>query len=230
MGVKYPAMSAQLVGSGKRLVEVVQDYDRREEDGEKNAVERSFFSREIFKRVTVDRCPATLLPDVDDVWSLKPEKPKVIEMFGKEVPEPRFSVNFGKAYSYSGAFHPERAVPNQIQPLMEYARNTFKAPFNSVLVNFYADGKQYIGRHSDDEKALDANYPIVAVTLGNARRTMRFTPKKPGDGPKCKFDVEVGSGTAVAMLPGCQRLLKHEVLPRRRCRERRVNLSFRVVV
>ena len=32
--------------------------------------------------------------------------------------------------------------------------NLFKVNFNGILVNRYADGKDYIGSHSDDEKNL----------------------------------------------------------------------------
>ena len=45
----------------------------------------------------------------------------------------------------------------------------FKIDFNSVLVNYYRDGKDSMGWHSDDEKELGPNPTIASISFGSER-------------------------------------------------------------
>jgi alkylated DNA repair dioxygenase AlkB len=50
-------------------------------------------------------------------------------------------------------------------------------PFNSVLINYYRDGKDRVAWHSDNEKELGINPMIASVSLG-AERKFKLRHKK----------------------------------------------------
>lgn len=77
-------------------------------------------------------------------------------------------------YSYSGITNPAIELPKALQQVaqkivMFLKEQGFEAQFNSVLINYYRDGKDKIGMHGDDETQLGA-FPIIAsVSLGDSR-------------------------------------------------------------
>ncbi|MEK9648758.1 MAG: alpha-ketoglutarate-dependent dioxygenase AlkB, partial [Gammaproteobacteria bacterium] len=74
------------------------------------------------------------------------------------------------AYAYSGlALSPNPWTPIllELKILVEKAADTH---FNSVLLNYYRDGKDSVAWHSDDEKELGENPVIASLSLGITRR------------------------------------------------------------
>ena len=47
-----------------------------------------------------------------------------------------------------------------------------RVTFNSVLINYYRDGKDRVAWHSDDEKELGQNPVIGSVSLGAERKSL----------------------------------------------------------
>ncbi|WP_338790432.1 alpha-ketoglutarate-dependent dioxygenase AlkB [Bernardetia sp. MNP-M8] len=102
-----------------------------------------------------------------------------IKIFGKLLFEPRFSAWYGDeeaAYSYSGL----KLKPNPWNEKLLFIKSkieklitleeTKKIKFNSVLLNWYRDGQDSMGWHSDNEKELGQNPVIASVNFGVPRR------------------------------------------------------------
>jgi alkylated DNA repair dioxygenase AlkB len=110
-------------------------------------------------------------------------------MFGQMRSEPRLTAWYGDegcSYTYSGMKH----EPLPWTPLLTEMRQALfelvDFDFNSVLLNFYRNGYDSIGFHSDDEKELGPNPTIASISFGGTR--------------KFEFRKKVGAGHASVML------------------------------
>ena len=78
---------------------------------------------------------------------------------------------------------------------------------NSVLVNYYRDGKDSMGWHSDDEKELGINPIIASISLGSSRKfKMKHNTNKNDDS---KIDVTLDHGSLLVMKGATQHFWKH---------------------
>ena len=80
-----------------------------------------------------------------------------IRLFGREVDSPRRSCWIGDpdaAYTYSGTRFLPRPWPAALRPVRERLARELGVDFNSVLANFYRDGRDYMGWHGDAEAEL----------------------------------------------------------------------------
>lgn len=179
-----------------------------------------------------------LLRELEKTEFLSPEE-SAIHIHGKVIPIPRLQIGYGAneglAYSFSGVDVYAKKWPIFIEKLaillhkyliQEKVIGKNSSPPNYVLVNKYVDGKHYIGWHSDKERDLDKNYPIVSLSLG-ARRDfcMRLIEDK-----KHKRIVSLGNGDLVVMMAGMQQIWQHSVPKRKKVDSPRYNLTFRWVV
>lgn len=100
--------------------------------------------------------------------------------------------------------------------------------YNSVLINFYKDGKTALSAHSDDDKWLGSDFNVPSLSFG-ARRDIIFRGKKETEaaGKSVKLDMESGSLT-VMKKSSTQRLWTHEI-PVRAKKSWRINMTFRNV-
>src|ERR1700722_11090128 len=74
---------------------------------------------------------------------------------GKQYPQPRLTAWFaepGMAYSYSGITQVVQDWTKDRLALKEKVEATTGAEYNSVLLNYYRNGKDSVGLHADDEK------------------------------------------------------------------------------
>ncbi|WP_170843603.1 alpha-ketoglutarate-dependent dioxygenase AlkB [Luteibacter sp. UNCMF331Sha3.1] len=148
-----------------------------------------------------------------------------IRMFGRVVDSPRLSAwmgDEGAVYRYSGTrFVPHPWIP-ELLALRDRVAAACGVPFNSVLANLYRDGADRMGWHSDDEPELGAQPVIASVSLG-AERTFRFRAKAGGE----PTAIALTHGSLLTMAGDTQRLYKHELPPRKRVSDPRINLTFR---
>ena len=159
--------------------------------------------------------------DMDLMWALHPELPAQVVIHGRLLDTPRFSQSFGRDYAFSGVSHSALPVPPEIAPFLEWCNDLGLGRFDQILVNWYADGRHYIGAHSDDERQLRPGSPIVTVSLG-ATRTFRIR-----HGKIILRNVPVSHGKVLAMCGLFQRELKHEVPKTAKVHARRISLAFR---
>lgn len=170
-------------------------------------------------------------------WALHPIEHKVIKMFGKDTPIPRYQQAYGKSYAFSGIV--SEAIPatpviqalfDELNALLPTTTPSTAAPamvFNSCLCNWY-EPHHYIGAHSDDTRQLVPYSPVASISWG-ATRTFLLTPReKTAKGLKTR-ELSLMNGDLVFMGGRCQETHKHEILKLRKGQlgGNRINFSIR---
>lgn len=154
-------------------------------------------------------------------------------VFGKECMTPRLHAAFGSVdYKFSGGTVAAEPWPPSLLYLKEkvenlvaehYSKEIGDEAFNFVLCNWYRDGRDNIGYHSDDEAGIRLPL-IVSVSLG-ATRDFLLKHKENKETTK----VALKSGSVLVMAGDTQRNYKHSVPKRAGVTEPRLNLTFRVM-
>lgn len=152
-----------------------------------------------------------------------------IFMFGRKVKIPRLSSWYGDSdanYSYSGLQLSPNKWTEELIEIKTLAENKFKQIYNSVLLNFYRDGNDSMGWHSDDEKELGVNPVIASVSLGGERR---FLIRERKD-HKNKREIILKNGSLLIMKSGFQSKFQHSIPKTKKKVGERINLTFRKIV
>lgn len=127
-----------------------------------------------------------------------------------------------------------RPIPQCLDELRKITEGTTGETFNFCLVNYYADGKDSISYHSDDERFLGPNPAIASFSLGAKRDfLMKHKPIPPKEGvvveePKA-LKLPLGSGDMILMRGRTQSNWLHSI-PKRAGGEAgkgRINITFR---
>ena len=152
-------------------------------------------------------------------------KAEHIKLFGRQVPQPRLTAWHGEAaYTYSGL----RLEPLPFTPLQAEIKAAVEAAsgrhFNSVLLNYYRDGADSMGMHSDDEPELGPNPAIASVSFG-AVRTFILRHKR----TKHTLKVDLTSGSLLLMAGATQHHWQHGINKSGRSMGPRINLTFRYI-
>ncbi|MCP9785331.1 alpha-ketoglutarate-dependent dioxygenase AlkB family protein [Cyanobium sp. N5-Cardenillas] len=158
-----------------------------------------------------------------------PWKQESITVYGRRHAMPRLTcwmADPGCGYRYSG-------LENAIEPWTPLAAAIRRRigvaaaqEFNSLLLNYYRDGRDAMGWHADDEPELDPDAAIASLSLG-ASRTLRFRPRQRDTAPT--LAVELGHGDLLLMDPPTQRHWQHGLPRRLKVASPRLNLTFRRV-
>jgi alkylated DNA repair dioxygenase AlkB len=151
-----------------------------------------------------------------------------IQLFGKYIDQPRKTCALGiENYSYSGLTIKGSPIPEIfdriIDRLMRYLPEGHPRP-NVILCNYYEDGRQYIGAHSDKEDFLVPGSCISGLSLGATRR-FDIIPKKKGE--EEKVSQYLTNGSMIIMGKGTQENYKHTIPKELKVKEGRINLTFR---
>ena len=97
-----------------------------------------------------------------------PWESMMIKMFGKNLKIPRLQCWIGDEgcdYKYSGKMLNRQNWNKELMIIREKIFQETKIDFNSVLANYYRDGKDSMGWHSDDEKELGPNPTIASISF-----------------------------------------------------------------
>ncbi|WP_414589767.1 alpha-ketoglutarate-dependent dioxygenase AlkB family protein [Scytonema sp. PCC 10023] len=127
-----------------------------------------------------------------------------IKMMGKWLDLPRLETMCGEPgikYTYSGSVeliahpwtHELTLLKDKVEALTGYS-------FQVVIGNYYQNGADYIGWHSDNEPSMGANAPIASISLGAMRK---FQIRQKAKGSKI-YDYWLENGSLLLMHPGCQ--------------------------
>lgn len=152
-----------------------------------------------------------------------------LTMFGREVPVPRqvaFIADSGVCYRYSGKDHLGSGWPDWLLAIKEEAESLAHQPFNAVLLNRYQDGDEYMGWHADDEKTLGPA-PVVAMLSLGAMRPFLFRLKA---NHSIKHSVELRNASWLIMSASTQVMWQHSLPVRKRIKEERISLTFRLLL
>jgi len=204
-----------------------------------------FYSPNFFNKKISDRCVEYFLEndrydiyttnwkelDLQEFFKINFEnilwKQDFINLYGKK-PLPRLTSWYGdegKSYSYSGI----KSEPNTWNTGLLYLKREIEkvaeVEFNSVLLNWYRNGEDYMNWHADDEKELGQNPTIASVNFGETRD---FILRNNHD-ENLKIKIPLSHGTLLIMKGELQHFWKHAVPKRMNIKNSRFNLTFRVI-
>jgi alkylated DNA repair dioxygenase AlkB len=206
---------------------------------------RLFYSAQFFDRRSSDRCLDYMLANDTTDWrkahwreyqheALSQVKFKHIDwqhdkifIYGQYRYQPRYTAWHGDSdaeYSYSG-IHLE---PKPWNPCLEFIRERIQHVandrFNAVLLNWYRDGEDAMGWHSDNEKELGSKPTIASVSFG-AERDFHLR----SNDRRWKLSIPLEHGSLLLMQGEMQQHWQHALPKRLRIKESRVNLTFRQI-
>ena len=148
-------------------------------------------------------------------------------IFGKHYITRRKTAWYGdRPFNYTYSKIKRTALPwtNELLEIKHIVENNESTKFNSCLLNFYHDGDDGMGWHSDNEKELKKNSVIASISLG-AERKFSFKHKK----NKEKIDLILGNGSLLVMKEQIQNHWMHQLPKSKKVREPRINLTFRTI-
>ena len=153
-----------------------------------------------------------------------------IRFYGKESLVPRLESwhgDEGMSYTYSGIKMDAKPWTKNLLMIKESIEPIAKTTFNSVLINYYRDGKDRVAWHSDDEKELGKNPVIASVSLG-AERKFKLRHKKYKEN-QLQHEVFLQNGSLLLMSGSTQHHWLHEIPRTAKPIGPRINLTFRVI-
>lgn len=177
------------------------------------------------------------------LWAEHPEEHGKVIVYGKTYDVPRWQQNYGLGYYFAGLMHEALPIRNTyVKKLLDYinaltyektlltsAQLEKGVKFNQVLVNWYADGNHYIGKHSDDETQLIKNTPIFTVSFGQERDFVIESKKNKKGHQVYRQVVKVKNNSLLIMGGEMQRYYLHSV-PKRsanKVKKPRISITFR---
>ncbi|WP_395344900.1 alpha-ketoglutarate-dependent dioxygenase AlkB family protein [Ningiella sp. W23] len=150
-----------------------------------------------------------------------------IQMFGKSCKVPRLQAWYGDEgsdYAYSGLSMSPLPWESKLKELKKYCELSCQTQFNSVLANYYRDGSDSMGMHSDNEPELGAQPVIASVSLGELRN---FDFKHIKTKQKQRLLLEHGS--LLIMRGDTQRYWHHGINKSKKLLGPRLNFTFRQI-
>jgi len=147
---------------------------------------------------------------------------------GRRFLMPRFQTWYadpGIRYNFSYDLHRQRDWTPALYQLKQAAESRCNDKFNSVLINWYRDGYDWVDWHSDNERELGGHPVIASVSLGATRQFLYRDKYLP-----CSQSVELRSNSLLIMNPDFQKYWQHSIPLQREIIEPRINLTFRHVV
>uniref|UniRef100_A0A6B2LF18 Fe2OG dioxygenase domain-containing protein n=1 Tax=Arcella intermedia TaxID=1963864 RepID=A0A6B2LF18_9EUKA len=146
-------------------------------------------------------------------------------MFGKSIPTPRLLSCVAESdISDSYTVTPWYPFTPQLNDLKAKLEKFCKCHFKYAQINYYRDGKDYIGFHSDSE--VKEGEFIASISLGQTRRfVLRHKKWKENCSDKEEFSLK--SGSLLLMKGDTQKYWKHSVPKQLKITEGRINLTFR---
>lgn len=146
-------------------------------------------------------------------------------MFGKRIITRRMTAWYGDQpwpYTYSKVTRKALQWNDLLLEIKEKVEQESGTNFNSCLLNFYHDGDDGMGWHSDNEKTLIRNAPIASLSLG-ATRKFAFKHRETSE----KVEIMLENGSLLLMLDETQQHWVHTLLKSKKVQNPRVNLTFR---
>jgi len=170
---------------------------------------------------TADRWLAALLAETP--W----EQP-LLQLHGRSYPVPRLLAWYGDreaSYRYSGLTHQPLPWTPLLTEIRRQVESAVGQRLNGVLLNYYRDGQDSMGWHSDDEAELGCNPLLASLSLGGTRR---FDLRRKGQ-TRIEHSLALGHGSLLVMSGPTQHYWQHQVAKTRHACTPRLNLTFRLI-
>ncbi len=150
-----------------------------------------------------------------------------ISVYGKEVNIPRLTAWYGnndKVYSFSGITLQPLKWTETLLSIKHKVENLVNIEFNSVLLNYYRNGKDSISWHTDAEKELGLNPVIASVSFGSPRKfQLRHINTHE------KLELNLTHGSLIIMQGELQHYWQHRIPKTKLPVKERINLTFRII-
>ena len=157
-----------------------------------------------------------------------PWESMIIKMFGKDTKIPRLQCWIGDEgceYRYSGKQLNRQIWSQDLIMIRKKIYEELNIDFNSVLANYYRDGKDSMGWHSDDEKELGPNPTIASISFGS-ERDLVFRNKI----SKETLAIPQTNGSLILIDGETQKNWQHSIKKTQKLIGPRINLTFRNII
>ena len=182
------------------------------------SLEKSFLNVYQYKnKLLVKSC-------IEDIKNKLIERPQ-IKVYGKICYQNRsigFFSNESIGYNYSKQVIKSQKLTSNLNELLNSINVIFDSDFNSILINYYKDGNDYIGNHSDDESCLDKN-GVVALSYGAVRK-FRIKDKIT---KKTVVDIPTEDYSIIHMGGEFQKEFTHSIPIQKKIKDERWSFTFR---
>jgi alkylated DNA repair dioxygenase AlkB len=172
--------------------------------------------------------------DLADKWlselsAQTPWSQPQIKLYGRSIAVPRLVAWYGDAdalYRYSGLTHEPLLWTPLLADIRQRVQQQVGQPLNGALLNFYRDGQDAMGWHSDDERELGQQPLVVSLNLGATRR---FDFRRKGTS-RIAHSIALEHGSLLVMSGPTQHYWQHQIARTRKVRAPRLNLTFRQII
>lgn len=157
-----------------------------------------------------------------------PWRQPIVTLYGRQIASPRLSAWYGDpraVYTYSGLRQEPVPWTSTLQRVREHVETLAGTRFNSALLNWYRDGRDSMGWHSDDEPELGRNPVIASVSFGATRRFLLQHRKQ-----RLRVELRLEDGDVLVLSGATQHYWRHHVPKTRAPVGGRINLTFRWIV
>ena len=159
----------------------------------------------------------TITPDqYKDLWNLHPAEQGKILMYGKPRTTPRWELAFGKPHIFGKNIIPSVPIPegplSQLLAWINTRENLGKSEtdpkiiFNQIIVNWYENGKHYIGPHSFVQDQYNKKCNVYLILYGASRKLIILNKQT-----KKTETITMNSADLVMMTAGFQEEYKHGI-------------------
>ena len=129
-------------------------------------------------------------------------------------------------YTYSNTTKRALAWKKELSELKQIVEKYAETKFNSCLLNFYHNGNEGMGWHSDDEESLGKNNNTIASLSFGAERKFSFKHKQ----TKQIISVVPEHGSLLVMKGATQSNWLHSLPKSKTITQPRINLTFRTMM
>lgn len=184
--------------------------------------ENSFLK--IYKKEVVKNMELDIENCVKEVRKKLLKNPPIV-VYGKPAKQHRsigFFSDTSIGYYYSGQLAKSQPLTPKLKNMLNVINNKFTSNFNGILVNYYENGEDYIGKHSDDEKGLD-KIGVVSISYGAIRKFRirdKITNKK-------VMDIMTNNEEIIHMGGDFQKEFTHEIPIEKKIKEGRYSFTLR---
>lgn len=149
--------------------------------------------------------------------------------FGKKRVQPRLTAFLGDEHAEYHAEGLTLKAQYWTVPLLSIKARLeakFETSFNECLLNYYRDGKDYMGWHRDNAHAL-GEYPVIVMVSFGATRIFQFRDYKE---KVPVISLELDHGSALLVKKQTQEFWEQRSPKTTRALTPRINLTFRLVL
>jgi alkylated DNA repair dioxygenase AlkB len=149
----------------------------------------------------------------------------VVKLFGKTYITDRKVAWYAEKpfiYRYSGQSKIALPFSPTLLDIKSRVEKLTGSEYDACLLNYYHNGSEGMGWHSDNEKSIRPNSSIASVSLGVSRK-FQFKHKTQG----LKLDLILDSGSLLDMRGETQEFWLHALPKSKKVVGTRINLTFR---